>query len=64
MIEFINEQIRGEFHLLPIEKQQEWLEFAEGQARHGFFVTILYIENNTNTLEVSIRIGRKFNHTA
>lgn len=56
MLKFANDQVREIFHSLPIEKQQEWMDFAEAQLRKKFFVTILYIDNSTNVLEVSIRI--------
>lgn len=58
MLKFANDSVREIFHSLPLEKQQEWHDFATAQLKRKFFVTILYIENSTNTLEVSIRIDQ------
>ena len=52
MIEFISEDIREKFHLLPIDKQREIAGFA-----HGRIITLLFIDYYDGALEVSIRIN-------
>lgn len=61
MIEFANEAVRTEFHLLPIDRQSEWHKIALDFARRGFLLTMFYVEQiDEKTSEVSIRIDKKF----
>jgi hypothetical protein len=60
MIDFLNEDVRSAFHLLPVDKQREWNEIAERYALRGQQLQILFVENGEDGLEVSIRVNEKF----
>ena len=65
MIEFLNAQVREEFHLLPLERQRSILESAERLAKFGQVIKVLYVDRiNETQSELSIRIDQKFNLTA
>lgn len=58
MLKFRNEDVRGEFHLLPLSKQKEFTEMAERFSKKGMNLTIMFIDHyGPQTLEVSIRIN-------
>lgn len=59
MIEFLNNSVRALFHELPLEKQKEWYEVAEGFSARGHTLKVLFVENTPQGLEVSIRIDQK-----
>lgn len=62
MIEFAHEWVRTEFHLLPVDDQRYYLEFAEKLLARGRQLNILNVERwKDNVLEVTIRIDKKFN---
>ena len=61
MIDFLTEDVRTAFHLLPVDRQREWCEIAERYFIKGQQLQILFVENNEDGLEVSIRVNEKFN---
>lgn len=61
MIEFISEEVRAEFHLLPLDRQREIMSAAEYQFARGYVTTITWVEIISSTeSEVSIRVDEKF----
>jgi hypothetical protein len=60
MIAFLNADVRAQFHSLPIDKQREWMKMAEEQAKRGFTLRVLFIDQTDGVLEVSVRIDEKF----
>lgn len=61
MIKFLNDSVRREFHLLPVDRQQEFQECAEHFEGRGLRLVILMVERiDEKTSEVSIRIDEKF----
>lgn len=60
MLEFLNQSIREDFHLLPIDKQMEFQRMAERLFSLGESVKILYVDPRKNDLEISVRIYKKF----
>ncbi len=61
MIKFLNEAIRAEFHLLPIDRQKELTDSAEHFEGRGMDVTVLYVDRiDTKVSEITIRIDQKF----
>lgn len=61
MISFLNNDVRTQFHTLPIDKQKEWMSIAEDYDDRGFDLKILYVERvSDKVLEVSIRLDEKF----
>jgi len=60
MIAFLTPEVRAQFHSLPIDKQREWIKMAEEQAKRGFVLRVLFIEESEGVLEVSVRIDEKF----
>ena len=60
MILFSSDEVRQRFHELPIERQSEWTDVAEGYLKRGFQLRILFIEQTPEALEVSIRVDKKF----
>ena len=65
MIEFLNEAVRREFHLFPLDRQrgiQEWADYLE---KKGQTLKVLCIEIITEKIsEIAIRIDQKFDHSA
>lgn len=57
MLEFLNEQIRVEFHNLSIDQQQEYLRLAEYLSARSMSCEIVFVDG----LEVSIRINKQAN---
>lgn len=65
MIEFLNDSVRTDFHLLPVDRQKELTDFAEQVLKCGQVLKVLYVEKvNDKVLEVSIRIDKKFDNPA
>lgn len=64
MIQFLNDDVRKEFHLLPIDRQQELLSLADLAAKRGQVITVLYAEGSKKTSEITIRIDAEFDHSA
>jgi hypothetical protein len=61
VIRFLNESVRAEFHLLPVDRQQEFQESGAHFASKGLRLTILYVERISDKVsEVSIRIDQKY----
>lgn len=60
MLQFLSEDVRAAFHSLSIDKQREWVKFAEEVLRHGKLVNILYVSDTPEALEISVRIDEKF----
>lgn len=61
MLEFLNEEVRQEFHLLPLDRQRMFLGMADRLSHEGFRLKILMIDRlGTQSSEVSIRIYEKF----
>lgn len=61
MIEFLNEEVRKEFHLLPVDRQKEFLDLGVAVARKGQVVRILCVERfGANQSEIAISIYEKF----
>jgi hypothetical protein len=62
MIEFLTEEIRTEFHLLPLDRQREIRELAQSRYYEGYVTTVTFVDIITSTeSEVSVRIDKKFN---
>lgn len=60
MLAFRNNEVRGAFHLLPLEKQKEFIAMGEHFDRKGLAVIILFVDHfGDSSLEVSIRIDKK-----
>lgn len=60
MIEFISEEVRAEFHLLPLDRQREHMEAAAFQFKRGYITTVLWVERiSTTESEVAIRVDKK-----
>jgi len=60
VIEFISEEVRAEFHLLPLDRQREVMQAAQAQFDRGFITTIVWVEIiSSQESEVSIRINEK-----
>lgn len=57
MIKFLTEEVRMRFHELPVDRQREFQDLAERQ-----IVTILFVEYDGESSEVSVRIDEKLNH--
>lgn len=61
MIEFVSEEIRTQFHLLPAEDQKLWEELARKFLENGRTFKIYYVDQPTpGSLEASIRINKEF----
>lgn len=63
MIEFLNEAVRNEFHLLSADVQREWNDLAAKFIATGQVITILGIEHwgpLDKHLEIAVRIDKKF----
>ena len=63
MIKFINEQMRSEFHLLPVERQLEFERYAKSYAVTGQVITIMCVERwgpGPDQSEVALRISKEF----
>lgn len=63
MIDFLTNEVREEFHKLPIDKQREWNEISERYLLKGQVLQILFVEDGPEGLEVSIRVNKKFDVT-
>lgn len=62
MINFLNDEVRREFHLLSLEKQREFMHLGEQLRRTKQRLTVLYVERfSTTTSEITIRIDQEFN---
>lgn len=61
MLEFLNEDIRTRFHLLPIDEQMSLQDIADRCFSYGKVVTILFVDVEPGSSETSIRINKKFN---
>lgn len=65
MISFLNDQVRTEFHLLPLDRQKHLLDTAESLQKSGQGITVLFVDRiNEKISELTVRIDQKFNHTA
>lgn len=62
MIEFINEEIRTEFHLLPVDLQKEYNDLAIKFAATGQFILIEEVFVCGKDSEVSFRFIGYSNH--
>lgn len=61
MIEFISEEVRTEFHLLPLERQKEIIDTAARMAHKGYITKVLFVERLSTTVsEVAIRFDQQF----
>lgn len=61
MIEFLNERVRAEFHLLPLDRQKGIKDAADNFFDRGFVTTVLCVENlSPSSSEIAIRIDKKF----
>lgn len=58
MISFITEEIRAQFHQLPLERQREIIRAAEDIFPQGKTVTVVFAD--AETLEIAIRINEEF----
>jgi len=54
MIHFLSGDVRTEFHLLPIDRQQDIMSCAENLSSKGKKITILYVDSINS--EICIRI--------
>lgn len=62
MIDFVSEEVRTQFHLLPLSEQKLWMDFAEKIRPNGFVIKMYYIEEvSPGVLEASVRIAKEFN---
>ncbi len=60
MIEFLSEEVRTQFHLLPLDRQREVMEASQFQFDRGYVTTILWVEIISSTeSEVAIRVDKK-----
>lgn len=59
VIKFLTEEIRTQFHLLPVEVQSNFQSDAEYFAARGMTLQILFAD--AETLEVSVRIDKELN---
>lgn len=60
MIKFLNDQVRGEFHLLPVDRQKAFHDEAQYFAGIGHILLILHVERfGDGTSEVTVRIGKE-----
>jgi hypothetical protein len=57
-VKFLSEDVRVRFHELTIDQQLEWLKFESNLQDDD--LTILFVDNSEG-LEISIRIDRKLN---
>jgi hypothetical protein len=63
LIKFLNESVRTEFHLLPVDRQQEFQESAAHFGAKGLKLTILMVERISEKVsEVAIRVDQQFDH--
>jgi len=62
MIEFASEMTRTQFHLTPLTFQKEMEGFSARLLVDGYAIKIYYV--NSETLEASIRIDKKFDVSA
>lgn len=62
MIKFLNDQIRGDFHLLPVDTQKAFQIEAEYFADRAMTLTILFVDPETS--EVSVRVDKQFDDPA
>lgn len=60
MIEFLNEAVRQEFHLLPLDRQREFMGMGQALFRHDQTLVVLHVERiSATTSEVTVRIDTK-----
>jgi len=63
VIRFLNDAVRGEFHLLPLDRQKEITDSAEHFGKKGMIITVLHVYRVTEKIsEIAIRIDPQFNH--
>lgn len=59
-LKFLNEAVRKEFHLLPVEKQTAIQDLSDRCEKGGSRVTVDYVEIFSATIsEVAIRIDEE-----
>ena len=58
MIEFISEEVRLQYHMLPIDKQADVEHAARTLLPQGKIVTVTFADAETS--EVVIRVDEKF----
>lgn len=61
MIQFQSEEVRTQFHLLPIDLQKWWNDQARSLAKTGSIIIIRYVEEIIpGQLEACVRIVKEF----
>jgi hypothetical protein len=60
MIKFASETAQTDFHLLPIDRQIEWLNLAMKYMSEGKSITVVCVEHWPEGSEVNIRISQEF----
>lgn len=61
MLEFASEEVRTEFHLLPLDRQREVMQMAQAQFYKGFVTTVVWVDIiSSRESEVMVRIDKKF----
>jgi hypothetical protein len=62
MLNFLNEDVRKEFHLLPLERQREFMKMSEGLRHYEQSLTILHVDHfGQGSSEVLIRLEAQYN---
>lgn len=56
MISFLNQDVREEFHLLPLDSQRSIQEAAEFVSRLGKTLIVLFIDQRSGAPEITLRI--------
>lgn len=60
MIEFLNEAVRQEFHLLSLDRQKEFMQMGQALEHKDQRLVVLMVERLTATeSEITIRIDHK-----
>lgn len=62
MIKFLNDSVRGDFHLLPIDTQKAFQIEAEYFDQREMTLTILFVDPETS--EVSVRVDKQLDDPA
>lgn len=65
MLLFLNNDVRSEFHLLPLDRQREIIETASRLESEGKTITVLFVDRiDAETSEISIRVDEQSNEPA
>lgn len=64
MIEFVSEETRTQFHLLPAELQKIWEKLSISFVEQGYSIKLYFVDQpQPGSLEISIRINKEFEPT-